>query len=193
MAGNQDMAEASRRRSLLQWVLWAFGVIAVALAGSLGYLQHQARTDGPSTRRAEGSARSLGEAVRTETIADAARPQPPTAKTRQAPGTPVARAALPRSSAASAPALRWPLWEFQVRQPIPAREPPLTPPTWRLLGATGSAGSWKLIILRQGKQAPEFYSTGDSLPGGYVIGRITEEDVTLIQGKRAILLSYIGT
>ncbi len=89
--------------------------------------------------------------------------------------------------------MRWPLWEFQVRQPIPARDPPLTPLTWRLIGATSSAEGWRLIIVRQGKTVPEFYSTGDVLPGGYVVGTITEEDVTLIQGKRAMLLSYIGT
>ncbi len=88
---------------------------------------------------------------------------------------------------------RWPLWEFQLRQPIPPRDPPLTPPSWRLIGATSAGGNRSLIILRQGRNEPEYFRTGDTLPGGYVVGEITDEDVTLIHGKRSVLLSYIGT
>ena len=189
MARFQDMAPVRQPRTLRHWALWASVVVAVGLSGAVGFFQHQPRTGVLSSGSAEGFARSVGDAVGTQAAAAGANNQLPVSKTKRATVPLVALASKP---AASIPALRWPMWEFQIRQPIPAREPPLTPPTWRLLGATGSGGTWKLIILRQGKPVPEFYSTGDSLPGGYVIGRITEEDVTLIQGKRAILLSYIG-
>ena len=86
----------------------------------------------------------------------------------------------------------WPLWEFRLRQPIPPREPSLTPPGWRLIGAAQSGGQWRLIVQTQGKPEPQFLKVGDLLPGGHRIVAITEEDVTLQRGAQQLVLSYIG-
>lgn len=94
---------------------------------------------------------------------------------------------------AASAALAWPLWEFQLKQPVPPRDPPLTPLPWRLIGATQSGGTWQIVVLRQGKGVPEFFKKGDSLPGGYRIDSITEEDVTLVKAGRPVILSYISS
>ena len=86
----------------------------------------------------------------------------------------------------------WPLWEFRLRQPIPPRDPSLTPPGWRLIGAAQSGGQWRLIVQTQGKPEPQFLKVGDPLPGGHRIVAITEEDVTLQRGAQQLVLSYIG-
>lgn len=90
-------------------------------------------------------------------------------------------------------ALPWPMWEFRLRQPIPPRDPSLTPPTWRLIGSALSNGKWAVIVLRQGSTTPEYFGVGQELPGGYRIESINDEDVTLAQGKRSMVLSYIGS
>jgi len=87
----------------------------------------------------------------------------------------------------------WPLWEFQLAQPLPERDPPLTPLPWRLIGAGRSEGKWHLIVLREGKAEPEYFSVGDRMPGNYQITAISDEDVTLRLGSRTLVLSYIGT
>ncbi len=87
----------------------------------------------------------------------------------------------------------WPLWEFQLKDPIPPREQALTPPPWRLIGSSGVAGKWQLIVLRQGKAEPEYFRVGDQLPGNYRIEAISEEDVTLKHGRRELVLSFIGS
>lgn len=89
--------------------------------------------------------------------------------------------------------LAWPLWEFRLQEPLPAREEPLTPVPWRLLGAALFDGRWHAIVQRQGSAQPEYFKQGDKLPGGYVIKEITQEDLTLRAGRREILLTYIGT
>jgi hypothetical protein len=94
------------------------------------------------------------------------------------------------TAAAKNPA--WPIWEHRLRQPIPPRDPSLTPPPWRLIGATASGGRWQLIIQTQGKPEPQYLKVGDTLPGGSRIVAITEEDVTLMRGRQQIVLSYIG-
>lgn len=89
--------------------------------------------------------------------------------------------------------LRWPLWAYQLMDPLPVREPPLTPVPWRLLGAAFFDGQWHAIVQRQGVAQPDYYKTGDKLPGGYLIQEITQEDLTLRAGHREIVLSYIGS
>ncbi|MEO8280998.1 MAG: hypothetical protein ABI564_14965 [Ideonella sp.] len=89
--------------------------------------------------------------------------------------------------------LPWPMWEFRLRQPIPPRDPSLTPPTWRLVGSALTSGKWAVIVLRQGSTTPEYFTVGQELPGGYRIESINDEDVTLAQGKRSMVLSYIGS
>ncbi len=89
--------------------------------------------------------------------------------------------------------LQWPMWEFRLRQPIPPRDPSLTPPTWRLIGSALSGGKWAVIVLRLGSTTPEYFNVGQELPGGYRIESISDEDVTLAQGKRLMVLSYIGS
>jgi len=96
-------------------------------------------------------------------------------------------------SGSKADALRWPLWAFRLQDPVPAREPPLTPVPWRLLGAALFDGQWHAIVQRQGAAQPDYYRTGDKLPGGYLIKEITQEDLTLRAGRREIVLSYIGS
>jgi hypothetical protein len=88
--------------------------------------------------------------------------------------------------------LKWPLWEFQLKQPVQPQNPPLTPPNWRLVGSANDGKEWQLVILRQGKPEPEFYKVGQELPGHYKIETITGEDVTLVQRGRRLVLSYIG-
>lgn len=90
-------------------------------------------------------------------------------------------------------ALRWPMWEFQLSQPIPPRDPPLTPPGWRLLGSAMTREGWKVAILRQDSKKPELFGLGATLPGGSVIKAISDEDVTLIVDKREVVLSYTGS
>lgn len=89
--------------------------------------------------------------------------------------------------------LTWPIWEFRLQDPLPAREQPLTPVAWRVLGAALFDGRWHAIVQRNGAQAPEYYKAGDKLPGGYVIQAITQEDMTLRAGRREIVLAYIGS
>jgi hypothetical protein len=93
---------------------------------------------------------------------------------------------------ASSEPLKWPLWEFQLKQTLPPQDPPLTPPNWRLVGSSNDGKQWQLVILRQGKPEPEFYKVGQELPGKYKIEAITGEDVTLVQRGRRMVLSYIG-
>lgn len=95
--------------------------------------------------------------------------------------------------AQAAPELAWPRWAFQLKDPLPERKPPLTPPPWRILGATMTQGTWNLLILREGKAETEYFKVGDKLPGNYLITAISEEDVTLKHGKREMVLAYIGT
>lgn len=95
--------------------------------------------------------------------------------------------------ATDAKALRWPFWEFRLRQPIPPREPSLTPLTWRMIGASLSGGKWSVIILRQGKTDPEYVGIGEELPGGYRIDAINDQDVTVSKGKQVMVLSYLGS
>jgi len=183
-------AMSSRRVASLVVV----SLLLVGLAGVAGY------AGVASGLIASGDGSSTAPSARTGTTA--VPPAPATADTGQGPeaaersvgsGRPLQPGSRQTAGApGSPPELRWPLWEFQLRQPIPPREPPLTPPPWRLVGSATTGPVKQLIILRQGKTAPEFYVKGDSLPGGYVVGEITDEDVTLIHGKRALLLSFIG-
>lgn len=104
--------------------------------------------------------------------------------------------AMPASAAtltAELSPLPWPFWEYRLRQPLPPRTPPLVPPPWRMIGATQSASGWSLVVLRQGRTAPEFFKVGESLPGGYRVAAISQDDVTLESGGRSVVLSFIGT
>jgi hypothetical protein len=126
---------------------------------------------------------------------------PATIKAKQKSRPEASRTAMPRTDQPVAGALaktdsnlpaRWPLWEFQLKQPVLPRNPPLTPPNWRLVGSSNDGKQWQLVILRQGKAEPEFYKVGQELPGKYKIEAITGEDVTLVQRGRRMVLSYIG-
>lgn len=99
------------------------------------------------------------------------------------------------ADAAPAPqsGLSWPIWEFRLRQPIPPRDPSLTPPVWRLIGASMSGGKWAVILQRQGSTEPEYFVVGQELPGGFRIVAINDEDVTLVKGKKSMVLSYLGS
>jgi hypothetical protein len=101
--------------------------------------------------------------------------------------------ATPAPAAVKKPdALVWPLWESRLLAGIPARPTALTPPPWQLLGAALIDGQWQLIILREGAAQPQYHKEGDTLPGGYKIRAITQEDVTFRAGGREVVLSYIG-
>ncbi len=116
----------------------------------------------------------------------------PATSTRAATRAEAATAAAKAASAADI-GVPWPLWEFQLAQPIPESDPPRTPLPWRMIGASRAGGQWKLIVLRQGKPEPEYFGIGDKLPGGYRIEAISDEDVTLRQGRKQLILAYIGT
>jgi hypothetical protein len=165
---------------------WLMPVLLIAASLALvvgaGWWGYDYQISGQASTSAE-----LGSQATRSANAAAASPDPRTAQPM--PPAP-ARSAV---AAAAAPALSWPLWEFRWRQPIPPRDPPLTPLRWRLVGSTLSGGKWAIIVLRQGKTDPEYFNVGQELPGGYRIAAISEEDVTLVQGKRTMVLSYIGS
>jgi hypothetical protein len=175
-------------------VLVVMALLLVGLAGAAGYTGLAAGLgtsgEGPSAAQSPSTATPAVPPKPVATRADQG--ADPTERKAGSSRPPPAGNRPTAAAAGDPPALRWPLWEFQLRQPIPPREPPLTPPPWRLVGSATTGPVKQLIILRQGKTAPEFYVKGDSLPGGYVVGEITDEDVTLIHGKRALLLSFIG-
>lgn len=186
--------------SLLGWtVLVLAGLTAVAAAGWYGHSLQQAPERAAPEATDAASAPDHG-AVSPRTPAFAASgavparvsPPPPAASARG--GAPAAAGkAVPPAASASQPVLTWPLWEFQLRQPIPPRDPPLTPPSWRLIGATQTRDGWKVVVLRQGTTIPEYFGIGAMLPGGYKIRAITEEDVTFDINKREVILSYTGS
>jgi len=153
---------------------------AVAGAGWLGYSTAGSRWDVPALagNAAPPGAASGSAPASSATQALAKKPRSPSSEPR---------------AATSAQALSWPLWEFKLREPLPPREPPLTPPSWRLIGATQSGDLWQVVILRHGKPTPEFFRVGDSLPGGYLIEAISEEDVTLMYRRRRMIVAYLGT
>lgn len=158
-------------------------LIAVTVAGAagFGYLQ----------------ARHLDEDLRPQSVVGAAAQADPAASevawTLNDATRSMALAGNDRAEGQTAKGVPWPLWEFQLREPIPPREQALTPLPWRLIGASGLNGKWQLIVLRQGKNEPEYFRVGDKLPGNYRIEAISEEDVTLKHGRRALVLSYIAS
>lgn len=157
------------RAALLAWAAFALAVLAAAA----WFGREHAYAIG-----AGGSAAARSAALAASAPATSA----PSAMQR----ADESRAGATKSQAA------WPLWEFRLRQPIPPREPSLTPPGWRLIGAAQSGGQWRLIVQTQGKPEPQFLKVGDPLPGGHRIVAITEEDVTLQRGAQQLVLSYIG-
>lgn len=159
-------------------VLGLAALAAVAGAGWLGYSTAGSQWDVPAP--AETATRPAGatEPASSAALALAKKPRSPSNEPR---------------AAASAQDLSWPLWEFKLREPLPPRDPPLTPPSWRLIGATQSGDLWQVVILRHGKPTPEFFRVGDSLPGGYLIEAISEEDVTLMYRRRRMIVAYLGT
>lgn len=160
------------------------GLLVVALAAAaaaVGYLL-AARAGAAAPMAGSLAVPAAGAAGRAAALASA----PAFTASNEQP----AAAAQPGSQA---DALRWPLWAFRLQDPVPAREPPLTPVSWRLLGAALFDGRWHAIVQRQGAAQPDYYKTGDKLPGGYLIKEITQEDLTLRAGRREIVLSYIGS
>lgn len=184
----------------LGWALLVLaGLAAVAAAGWYGYTLQQASATEPARRpevavATPSPASAAMPSVRASAPGAAARPPVVRATAPRAePGGTRAGKPVPPAAAASQPVLTWPMWEFQLRQPIPPRDPPLTPPSWRLIGATQSKDGWKVVVLRQGTTVPEYVGIGASLPGGYKIRAITEEDVTFDINKREVILSYTGS
>lgn len=157
------------RAGLLAWAALALALAVLAAAAWLGREHAYAISPVSTGARSAAVAASASAAV--------------------APAVQLADAS--RAGAAKSQAT-WPLWEFRLRQPIPPREPSLTPPGWRLIGAAQSGGQWRLIVQTQGKPEPQFLKVGDPLPGGHRIVAITEEDVTLQRGAQQLVLSYIG-
>lgn len=198
--GLASASGAGEGSGLVGWtVLVLAGLMAVAAAGWYGHSRQQppeaaaSRASDPVASSARGS--SLPPPAASVPRPPATTPVPPPvriAPARNASPTAAGKAA-PAASSASQPVLTWPLWEFQLRQPIPPRDPPLTPPSWRLIGATQTRDGWKVVVLRQGTTIPEYFGIGASLPGGYKIRAITEEDVTFDINKREVILSYTGS
>jgi hypothetical protein len=71
------------------------------------------------------------------------------------------------------------VWEMAVRQPMPPRKEPLTPPVWRIVGVT-VIGNEKNVLLLFGKQpATEARKIGDQLPGGAKIVQISQDHLQI--------------
>jgi len=153
-------------------VLLALVTLLGAGAGAFGYL------------------RAAGDADVDVAVAAAMPPGAPASAASAATTKP--SSARPVVADAKSPLL-WPLWEYQLEDPVPARDPPLTPVNWQLLGATLSQGGWEIVVMRQGKTQPEYFKVGDKLPGGYRVRDINQENVTLVAGRREIVLAYIGS
>lgn len=175
-----------------------FGVITVgAVAAWLGWREPEARwpVAGAAAAAAQadspaGSSPQLGASAAGSRRSS--KPTPPVRIPKARDRSPAAQAAAALASPGPGAAESWPLWEFQLKQPIAPRDPPLTPPNWRLVGASNDGKAWQLIVMRQGDPQPVFFKVGQSLPGGYLIEAITEEEVTLKQRQRRLVLSYIG-
>lgn len=182
MSPNTDAAAPSRAS---RWALAALAVIVVLASAWYGFRQ-QREGQPPNGERTATATPSASAASGPAVVGDVAGKNEPYEEEIEA-------TRRPTVPAGATQALTWPFWDFKFRQPIPPRDPPLTPPPWRMLGATQSGGVWSVLIVRQGKPNPEFYKVGDSLPGDYRISAITEEDVTLVKDRKAIVLSYIGT
>ncbi len=186
LIGKVDTQQPAASPSYAGWgrlaIILIAALLAAAAAAWLGYQGHAGLSNPSPSASASSSAppKPLGEA------AQQMRPRDATAQTSPAGQASTQNAAAPNQ-------LSWPIWEFRLRQPIPPREPSLTPPTWRLIGSSLTRGKWSVIVLRQGSVAPEYFSVGEELPGGYRIESINDEDVTLAQGKRLMVLSYIGS
>ena len=180
-------AAGNARRALLAAVGAAAALACVAGAGWWGYRSQIAAWPAPT----RGPSASVPGAALASPAADTS-VQPASGYRAKPQGTASARPLAAAAGAAPAP-LAWPMWEFLLRQPMAPRNPPLTPVPWRLIGASQSGSVWSIIVMRQGKTTPEYFKTGESLPGGYRIESITEEDVTLVKGKLPVILSYIGS
>ena len=172
------MSAAERGLGTRAWlgVGAALAVVGIGAAGVIGHRQQVQAWTATSASAATAASAPVSRADRRKTAVGTQ-------------GVEFAALAKPAASGA----LAWPLWEFQLKQPVPPRDPPLTPLPWRLIGATQSGGAWQIVVVRQGKGAPEFFKKGDSLPGGYRIDSITEEDVTLVKAGRPVILSYISS
>lgn len=167
------------------------GALALAVVAGSAWWGHQAKVSQieAATRTPTPLPSPAAPSPRATAPADAASAAP--ARATEPLGA-KARTAPQAAGTDGQPELKWPLWEFRLRDPIPPRVPSLTPPTWRLLGATLSTGTWSVMVLQQGKTAPEFFTVGQELPGGFRIEHIDDEAVTLVQNKRKLLLSYIN-
>jgi|GEM_PF-3479413 len=178
--------------------------LAICAGGLLGYVQAERQVPGLTSSVVAGAAPDPASAARASTPASGAAnstaagqgsdPRVAHVDTRrkQVAGSGPRAADGPAPSDTSlAPA--WPFWEFKLKEPVPPREPPLTPLNWRLIGAANSGNVWQVVILRQGSPGPEFFRVGQSLPGGYFIEAISEEDVTLVHRRRRMIVAYIGS
>lgn len=185
----------AHRRGRVPWAwgtLVLIGLGGVAGAGWVGY-QQQLTSGSSEATATEARADRAASGPASDTLAAATAPPRSTAPVRREASARRGNSAGAAASAAGQPELRWPLWDFQLRQPVPPRDPPLTPPAWRLVGATLSSDGWKVVILRQGNTTPEYFGVGAVLPGGYKIQAITDEDVTFDINKREVILSYTGS
>lgn len=173
---------------------WRWGGVAglvAAASATLGYQMavHSIRVSG------ESSPGAVSVPVQPASAAGVNLPALAALGASQQLGSVAGEASVPATVGGSSgsKSLTWPLWEFRLQDPLPSREQPLTPVPWRVLGAALFDGRWQAIVQRQGAASPEYYKTGDKLPGGFVIQNITQEDMTLRAGRREIVLAYIGS
>lgn len=168
----QQDQESTSGRPRLRWLGWVVGAAAVAVAAWAGWRA-------PAIWLDAGTHNVGGEAPHRDTLPI------------EAGGPSRAESGTGRSGGAEAEA--WPLWEFQLRQPLPALDPPLTPPNWRLAGSIFDGHDWRVVVLRQGVSEPSLLRSGDHLPGGYRIVQITAETVTVLDGRRRLTLKWVGS
>ena len=81
------------------------------------------------------------------------------------------------------------IWEATVRQPLPPRKEPLTPPDWKIVGVSASGNDKNVMILFENQTTAEVLKIGDKLPGGAKIVDITQDYLRLVLNGQYIKLN----
>ncbi|MET3119127.1 hypothetical protein AAKU64_003366 [Undibacterium sp. GrIS 1.8] len=71
------------------------------------------------------------------------------------------------------------VWEVAVKQPLPPRKEPLTPPRWRIVGVTSVGSEKSVLLLFENQPATETRKIGEKLPGGAKIVEIAQDQLKI--------------
>ncbi|MCU6434935.1 hypothetical protein LPB67_14250 [Undibacterium sp. Jales W-56] len=81
------------------------------------------------------------------------------------------------------------IWEIAVRQPLPPRKDPLTPPRWRIVGVTSVGVEKSVLLLFENQPATEAKKIGDKLPGGAKIIEIAQDHLKISLNGQSMKLN----